>query len=117
MRGTIDMLEATVGGLQYELRMREIRLEEKDQHIAELQLQVEELKKQAARGDDCGGEGLPPFVKPNLARRRRRRPGRKEGHAAALRPVPVKIDQHQNVPLATNDRQQPIWPACRCRLS
>lgn len=42
---------------------------------------------------------LPPFVKTNVAVRRRRKPGRKAGHPAALRPAPAKIDVHQHVPL------------------
>src|SRR6266498_3402443 len=97
LKGTIACLEATVRGLQYELRVRELRLKEKEQRIAELEQQVEELKKQAAGGN--GSASLPPFVKANLPRRRRRRPGRRNGHEAALRPMPAKIDHHQDVPL------------------
>ena len=120
MPGTIEMLEATVSGLQYELHVREIRLKEKDQRIAELEQQVEELKMQAVQASGPQGsnaEELPSFVKPNLPRRRRRkRPGRKVGHAAALRAEPAKIDHHQDVPLGTDDRRHPLCPQCQCRL-
>ena len=110
------MLEATVSGLQYELHMREIWLKEKDQRIAELEQQVEELKKQATGQN--GSAALPVFVKPNVGpRRRRRRPGRRDGHEAALRPLPRKIDHHQHVPLATDARHHPVCPHCKCRLT
>ena len=112
------MLEATVEGLHYELHVREIRLKEKDRRIAELEQQVEELKKQAvAGGDGKAARELPPWVKPNVLRRHRKRPGRKAGHEAALRPLPRKIDHHQQVPLPQDDRHHPICPHCRCRLA
>ena len=86
LKATITTLEARVEGLEYELHVREIRLKEQEQRIAELEQQVEELKKQAAGGN--GSVELPPFVKPNVPRRRRKKPGRKNGHEAALRPMP-----------------------------
>lgn len=117
LRATITMLNARVGGLEYELRVREIRLAEQDKYIAELEQRVEELKKQAlAQQPQSPCPPLPTFVKPNLPRRRRRRPGRKEGHEAALRPMPRKIDQHQDVPLTRNDQRAAICPRCACRL-
>lgn len=117
LRTTIVTLKARVGGLEYELRVREIRLAEQDKYIAELEQRVEELKKQAlVQPPQSPSPPLPAFVKPNLPRRRRRRPGRKEGHEAALRPMPRKIDQHQEVPLKRNDRRAAICPRCACRL-
>jgi transposase-like protein len=119
MPGTIHMLEATVSGLHYELRVREIRLKEKDRRIAELEQQVEELKNQAlaASGPQGSNAGeLPSFVKPNLPRRRRRKPGRKDGHEPALRAMPRRIDHHQPVPLETDDRRVPLCPRCNVRL-
>lgn len=115
MPGTLHLLEATVSGLQYELRVRDIRLQEKDRRIAALEQQVEELKKQSM--DANGSATLPPLVKANVARHRRRRPGRKNGHEAALRPMPAKIDHHQPVSLATDERRHPICPRCSCRLA
>lgn len=125
MAGTLEVLEATVEGLQYELHVREIRLEEKDRRIAELEQRVEELKKQAVTASappqaSPGSDAPPPpsFVKPNLPRRRRRqKPGRKDGHEPALRAKPRRIDHHQQVPLPTDERRVPLCPRCNCRLT
>jgi transposase len=123
MPGTIHMLEATVDGLNYELHMREIRLKEQSLQIKQLQHQVEALKKQAmaagdAQGDEKEPTKPPPWVKANLPMdRERKKPGRKKGHEPALRPKPRKIDRHQDVPLATDDYQQPICPRCQGRLN
>jgi len=120
LRGTITMLEATVEGLQYELHVREIRLKEKDQEIARLSQQVEELKKQAVSSGTVASpqaNSLPSFVKPNVPVRRRKKPGRPDGHEAALRPVPAKIDHHQDVPLRKDRQGKAICPHCRCRLN
>lgn len=120
MPGTIHMLEATVHGLQYELHMRELRIKEQQKIIARLEQQVEELKKQALQDAQLDRHKAPPkppsFVKANVARRRRKKPGRKKGHAPALRPMP-KIDNHQDVPLQRNAKGHPICPACKCRLA
>lgn len=116
-RGTIDYLESLVEGLQYELRVREIRLKEKGRRIAELEQRVRELSERAAGDPAAAAPTLPPpFVKQNVPRRRRRKPGRKKGHEAALRPMPAKIDHHQEVPLGTDAARRPVCPRCRCRL-
>jgi transposase len=116
LRGTITMLEATVEGLQYELHVREIRLKEKDQEIARLRQQVDELKQQAVASLPPI-QPLPPFVKPNVPSRRHKKPGRRNGHEAALRPLPANIDHHQDVPLKTDRDGKAICPHCRCRLN
>jgi hypothetical protein len=120
LRGTITMLEATVEGLQYELHVRELRLKEKDQEIARLSQQVEELKKQAVSSSSAVSpqvNSLPPWVKSNVPRHRRKKPGRPNGHEAALRPLPAKIDHHQEVPLGKDGQGKAICPHCRCRLN
>jgi transposase len=118
LKQTIDWLERTVDGLRYELRMRDIRLKAKDRRIAELEQQVEELKKPAMQSQPGESAQPPPFVKPNLPRRRRRRkPGRKHGHEAALRPLPRKIDRHEQVPLPRDDRRCPLCPRCNAHLT
>lgn len=43
MPGTIELLEATVEGLQYELHVRDIRMKEQERRIAELEQRVEAL--------------------------------------------------------------------------
>lgn len=59
----------------------------------------------------------PSFVKPNVATRPHRRPGRKSGHPAALRPRPQRIDQHEQVPLPVDAYGKPCCPECRSQLS
>lgn len=116
LRGTITLLEAQVEGLEYELQVREIRLAKQDQYIAQLEQQVLELKKQAQAGVEAVSPQLPPFVKPNLRHRRRKKPGRPAGHEPALRAMPAKIDHHQHVPLPTDRSHQPVCPHCKCPL-
>ena len=120
MPGTIEILELTVEGLRYELHVRELRIKEQAKTIAQLQQQVEELKKQAlatsASQQQAAAPTPPPFVKANVRRRRHKKPGRKQGHEPAQRPMP-KIDHHQDVPLERNARGHPICPHCRCRLA
>lgn len=60
---------------------------------------------------------LPAFVKANAPPRRQRRPGRKPGHPAALRPRPRKIDVHQDVPLPVDGAKKLCCPHCRTQLS
>jgi transposase len=118
LRGTITLLEAQVDGLQYELHMRDIQLKERDTHIAELEQRIKELKQQATAAVASASEpALPAFVKPNVPQRRRKKPGRKAGHKAALRAQPLWIDRDQQVPLPTDSHRQAICPACRCPLS
>jgi transposase len=59
---------------------------------------------------------LPGFVKANTGKRSRRRPGRKAGHAAAVRPPPVRVDVHEQVAVPTDDAGQPCCPHCRTQL-
>ena len=57
----------------------------------------------------------PPFVKANVPKRRKR-PGRKAGHAAALRPVPDHVDVRQDVPLPRDAAGRCCCPHCNCSL-
>lgn len=65
-----------------------------------------------ATGND---KSAPEFVKPSV-RRRGRKPGRKEGHPAALRPMPEKIDAHQQVPLPQDSAGRASCPKCNSCL-
>jgi transposase len=58
-----------------------------------------------------------PVVKPSVKKRRRKRPGQKEGHEAALRPMPAHIDTHQPVPLPADSDGCESCPCCNARLS
>src|SRR5688572_11565674 len=58
----------------------------------------------------------PPWVKANVPGRTPRKPGRKKGHPAALRPMPKTIDVHQEVPLPVDGSGQPSCPHCHTQL-
>lgn len=60
--------------------------------------------------------GKPDFVKPPAVRRRHSKPGRKEGHPAALRPVPDHIDVHQDVALPRDSAGRESCPCCNACL-
>jgi transposase len=71
-----------------------------------------ELTARATAGDN---PSVPQFVKPSV-KRRRRKPGRKEGHPAALRPMPQQIDAHQQVPLPADSAGRASCPHCNSCL-
>ncbi len=75
---------------------------------AMLRRRVEQLEAQL-RSRPPGPPSMPGFVMPPVPPRKNRKPGRGEGHEAALRALPAKIDQTLDVPL-------PPGPGggCRC---
>ena len=111
MPGAIDTLEATVEGLQYELHVRDIRLEEQSRYIGELERRVEELQEQSLKQEPQ----LPAFVKANVPDGPRKTPGRKAGHEPAFGALP-RIDRHQQVPLSTDRSRRALCPDCRTPL-
>ena len=101
----IDVLEQKVQTLDAENKL--------------LKQRVEELTLAAAGsgGDTKGGAAAAMAVKPSVkGRRRRKRPGRKAGHPAALRPMPGQIDVHQDVPLPMDPQGRPSCPRCNACL-
>jgi transposase len=56
-----------------------------------------------------------PKFKPSV-KRRGKKPGRKAGHAAALRPMPDHIDVHQTVPLPRDQEGREACPWCKSCL-
>jgi transposase len=95
----------------------EQRVERLDAENKLLKQRVKELTlagRQAATGDAASP---PPFVKPPATKRRRKRPGRKPGHPAALRPMPEKIDAHQEVPLPRDSDGRASCPHCNACLA
>jgi len=106
LQGTIDYLEAMVEGLNYELRVRDIRIKELEKHNATL---LKRLEEQAPPPPPAPA----PFVKMNLPPHRRKKPGQKPGHDASLRPPPPKIDRTLKVPLPRDKRGRCVCPHCR----
>src|SRR3954452_18507084 len=56
----------------------------------------------------------PAFAKPSLPpRRKRKKPGRPEGHPAALRPPPPEVHEEVAVPLPAGGAGRCLCPHCR----
>lgn len=110
LRLTVQYLEDLVAGLQYEIRFRDCRIER-------LKEENERLRKRLEEQAPPPPASPPPFVKPNQPAGRRKSPGRKAGHEAALRPPPETIDRHVDVPLPRRRRtRRPMCPHCRTPL-
>ena len=114
--------------LEQELGVLRPRAYRDGQRIGQLEQQVEELRAEnkllkrrvaeltlAARSRDEASAGMPD-IKPSAKARRRKRPGRKAGHPAALRPVPQTIDTHQEVPLPRDSAGRASCPRCNACL-
>lgn len=109
LKGTIEYLEAIVSGLNYELRVRDIR-------IQELRKENDTLLKRLEEQGPPPPPGPPPFVKESVEAIWRKKPGRKAGHEPASRPPPRKIDRIVRVPLPQDDSGREVCPCCRERL-
>lgn len=84
-------------------------------HNAALRRQVAQLRQQLKSRPKAAP---PPFLKPAVPdRKHRKTPGRKPGHAAALRPAPPQIDVHQQVPLPIDPGGAVSCPHCKTQLS
>jgi hypothetical protein len=94
----------------------EDRLAAAESENRRLRTRVKELTAAVASPAPCPAAPPPAFVKPSV-RGRRKRPGRKKGHPAALRPVPGHVDVHQDVAPPQGPDGRPACPHCNCRLS
>lgn len=95
----------------------EQRLEKLQIENAQLRQRVKDLIDQVKAKDAPAPASPPPFVKANVPVKRRKKPGRRPGHAAALRPMPAQIDVHQQVELPIDAAGQPCCPHCSTQLS
>jgi hypothetical protein len=102
----------------YRASQRIDALEQKVEKLATenklLKQRVKELT--LAAGSKGGLQADAPVFKPSARGGRRKRPGRKRGHAAALRPAPQHIDVHQDVPLGQDAAGRPSCPQCNACL-
>jgi transposase len=113
--------ELRVTGPQlYRAHQKIERLEQQVVNLtAENKLLKQQLKERTpAAQQPVHGDGTPRalFVKPSVAVRRRKRPGRKKGHPAALRPVPDHIDVHTEVALPKDPDGRESCPRCNACL-
>jgi len=115
LKASVTMLELQVSGLGYELRQRDLRIRDLEKENAVLRKRLEEQSPPPP-----GSPGSPessPFVKPPAPPGRRKKPGRKAGHEAALRPPPDHIDRTVDVPLPRQRRTgRRLCPHCRTPL-
>ena len=93
-------------------------LEKNQKLTAENQLLKQKVKELTLAREAPESEAkvaAPPF-KPAI-KRRGKRPGRKAGHPAALRPTPDHIDSHQQVPLPKDPAGRESCPRCNACLT
>jgi transposase len=111
--------EARIRTLQKRQRTLEAELSRARRRIGEL----EALHRIDAAANACPQLPRRPcaFTKPNVAaaakKVRRKPPGRKPGHPAALRPMPATIHQVIDVPLPRNERGRELCPCCNTPLT
>jgi transposase len=95
------------------------RLEQRVEKLAaENTLLKQRLREQTAAGEQRAASESPPapLIKPSVGGRRRKKPGRKAGHPAALRPMPDHIDSHQEVALPKDAQGRESCPHCSACL-
>lgn len=95
----------------------EQRVEKLQVENAQLRQRVKDLTAQVKAKDAPAAAPPPPFVKANVPAKDRKKPGRKPGHAAALRPMPAQIDVHQQVDLPIDAAGLACCPHCNTQLS
>ena len=103
-----------------------VRIDKLEQQVEKLKAENKALKQKvkdltlaAASWAQAGNaeSSAAKAVKPSVNKRRRKRPGRKKGHPAALRPMPDHIDAHQPVPLPKDSQGCESCPCCNARLT
>jgi transposase len=92
----------------------EQRLQKLAMENAQLRQRVKDLTDQIKANPATASP--PPFVKADAPVKDRKKPGRKPGHAAALRPIPGHIDVHQQVDLPIDAVGQVCCPHCKTQL-
>jgi len=112
LRGDRDHYRKECFFASQRINQLEERVEKLSAENARLRQQNLELTAAAAKE----AAGKPGFVTPQAVRRRHKRPGRKEGHPAALRPLPDHIDEHQDVPLPRGRQGHECCPCCEACL-
>lgn len=89
------------------------KIEKLEAENGRLKQQNIELTARVPAGND---KPAPQLIKPPVPRRRRKKPGRKQGHPAAVRPMPEQIDAHQEVPLPEDSAGRASCPHCNSCL-
>src|SRR5881628_1687072 len=101
LRKKINRQEREIERLRRQLHEEQKKREEERKRIAELEKENSKLKRdleaKAPQANKPGSLSTPSAMRPVYSKpsaaKRRRRPGRKEGHPGARRPAPVRIDR------------------------
>jgi hypothetical protein len=116
----MQWLRLSVEYLQQQVTSLSHQVQERDREIRKLQEQNRVLRERLAEQQppEPPASPLPPFVKPSVAQRRSKKPGRKQGHEPALRPPPPKVDRTVDVPLPKRcaGAGRPVCPHCTSPL-
>jgi transposase len=102
----------------YFTQQRVNALQERNQQLREENQRLKRQNKELTASLKDGGKesgDAPAGFKPSV-RRRGRKPGRKQGHPPALRPLPDHIDVHQPVPLPKDPQGRDACPWCKSCL-
>src|SRR5580658_9592726 len=104
--------DAHVSGPElYRAHQRIDRLEQqRDRLAAENKVLKQKLSNVTAKLKSKSTGVVRSFVKANVTGKTSKKPGRKMGHAAALRPMPAKIDVHETVALPIDTLGKPCCP-------
>jgi len=130
LKNEVQFLRSDNAYLRYELKVCRPEVYHTQQEVNRLQEQLgtitherDRLKQRVAdltaklRQKANPSPDVPAFVKANVPKQRKHKPGRRPGHIAALRPVPTTIDVHQPVPPPMDNVGQCCCPHCRTQLS
>jgi transposase len=101
-----------------------VRIDKLNQQVQKLRAENKTLKQKvkdltlaAASAEQAGvDESSPVKVTKPSVKKRRKRPGRKPGHPAALRPMPDHVDVDQQVPLPKDPDGRESCPCCNACL-
>ena len=114
-------LQQELGVLRPESYRQDQKIDRLEQRVEKLAAENKSLKQQMA---DLTAKlkhkpkAVPSFVKPNIiVKVKRKTPGRRLGHVAALRAMPGGIDVHQEVPLPIDPTGVSSCPHCRTQLN
>lgn len=121
LRGQNQHLQRELDACRPALYRAEVKIDRLEQRVQKLAQENKLLKQKLAElGAELKGTGskppVPLFVKANVPQRPARKPGRKEGHPAALRPMPQVVDVHQQVPLPVDGSGKRSCPHCHTQL-
>jgi DNA repair exonuclease SbcCD ATPase subunit len=77
----------------------EARAEKAEARVAELEKRLEKYEKKPSPDPNTPSGMIPPYKKPNRKKGRKKKAGRKKGHAGARRKKPDRVDNHAYHPL------------------